>query len=181
MLCPDPASHRGRRVLILFSKYLIERASAAVAVRPPLSVVSFPLVRKARAHSSILELFSQQEHNHEFVCLNAAPHAGPAEGVPADYSVSGENVRIRAAAVGARSTSSGARTARMRTPPHGSSQHPILSAWVPSRRARKRGRARSANWRQVPALVPAHTSVGRSWPGRISFSVLMLDPAFLDR
>jgi AraC family transcriptional regulator len=117
---------------------------------------------------------------------NAALHAGPAEGVPADYSsLRRENVRISSRGLGwgplnfeRRENPPGSRTL-----PHGSSQH-LIFVGLGSGRVVRESAGEQVECELAPgsvALVPAHTSVGWSWPGRISFSVLMLDPAFLDR
>jgi AraC family transcriptional regulator len=67
--------------------------------------------------------------------------------------------------------------------PNGSSQHLIFVALGSGRCTRESGGERVEH-ELAPgsvALVPSRTQVSWSWPGRISFSVLTLEPAFLDR
>lgn len=67
--------------------------------------------------------------------------------------------------------------------PSGSTQHLIFIALGSGRCTRETGGERVEH-ELVPgsvALVPSRTPVSWSWPGRISLSVLTLEPAFLER
>jgi len=117
---------------------------------------------------------------------NVAVRADSQDGAPADYSsMRRENVRISSRGLGwgplnfeRRENPPGTRAL-----PTGSSQHLIFVGLGTGSFVRESAGER-VDVELAPgsvALVPSRTPVSWSWPARISFSVLMLEPAFLDR
>jgi AraC family transcriptional regulator len=120
------------------------------------------------------------------VASDAVLYADSSEDVPADYSsLRRENVRVSSRGLGwgplnfeRRENPPGSRAL-----PNGSSQH-LIFVGLGSGRFVRESAGEQVERELAPgsvALVPSRTPVSWSWTTRISFSVLILEPAFLDR
>lgn len=118
---------------------------------------------------------------------NAVSHAGhPTDVPPAEYSsLRARNIRASSRGLGwgalnfeRRDNPPGSRAL-----PSGSSRHLMFVALSSGRIARESGGERVEH-EALPgavALIPSGTPVNWSWPARLSFSVLSLEPSFLER
>jgi AraC family transcriptional regulator len=127
-----------------------------------------------------------EKYNMRSAASNAVLHAEPAVGAPADYSsLSASNVRVssRGLGWGALNFERRENPPGSRALPNGSSQHLIFVA-LSSGRIVRESAAERVEHEMVPGavtLIPSRTPVKWNWPARLSFSVLTLEPSFLDR